>query len=61
MDLKLPWKGKIIRDTLRQRYGLTSTQPADEAADDMQFDIFAAARKASHDSISPITADEVDN
>jgi hAT family C-terminal dimerisation region len=50
-----------IRDTLRQRYDLNSTQPADAAAEDMPFDIFSAARKVSHDSISQITADEVDN
>jgi hAT family C-terminal dimerisation region len=50
-----------IKYTLRQMYGLTSTQPADVAADDMPFDIFAAPRKVSHDSISQITADEVDN
>jgi hypothetical protein len=49
------------RDTLRQRYGLTSTQPAGIAADDMPFDIFATARKVFHDYISQITADEVDN
>jgi hypothetical protein len=50
-----------IRGTWRQSYGLTSTQPADVAAGDMPFDIFATARIFCQDSIIQIAADEVDN
>jgi hAT family C-terminal dimerisation region len=50
-----------IRDILRQRYGLSGIQPADLDADEMPFDLFAAVRRMFHGSISPSTADKVDN
>jgi hypothetical protein len=50
-----------IRDILRQRFGLSSIQPANIDAGEMLFDLFAAVRGMSCDSISQSAADEVDN